>query len=130
MLEKTPEQIAAEKKAKREAERERQRAQDEARRVEQAPPRNDTRPAEPAAAAQPAKPRSALSLLGLWVSIAIQGTYVLGFLLSLRDAWLIGLVTGAIWVANIYQRKAGWMRFFIALIAGSGLSAVLRKMLA
>lgn len=130
VLEKTPEQIAAEKKAKREAERERQRAQDEARRVEQAPPRNETRPAEPAAAAQPAKPRSALSLLGLWVSIAIQGTYVLGFLLSLRDAWLIGLVTGAIWVANIYQRKAGWMRFFIALIAGSGLSAVLRKMLA
>lgn len=130
VLEKTPEQIAAEKKAKREAERERQRAQDEARRVEQAPPRNDTRPAEPAAAAQPAKPRSALSLLGLWVSIAIQGTYVLGFLLSLRDAWLIGLVTGAVWVANIYQRKAGWMRFFIALIAGSGLSAVLRKMLA
>ena len=53
---------------------------------------------------------------------------MLGFLLSLRDAWLIGLVTGAIWVANIYQRKAGWMRFFIALIAGSGLSAVLRKM--
>jgi RNA-directed DNA polymerase len=128
VLEKTPEQIAAEKKAKREAERERQRALDDTQRREQAPPRNDTRTAEPAAAPPPAKPRSALSLLGLWVSIAIQGTYVLGFLLSLRDAWLIGLVTGAIWVANIYQRKAGWMRFFIALIAGSGLSAVLRKM--
>jgi len=66
--------------------------------------------------------------IGQVVGSALKAT--LGFLLSLRDAWLIGLVTGAIWVANIYQRKAGWMRFFIALIAGSGLSAVLRKMLA
>ncbi|MGJ7524661.1 reverse transcriptase domain-containing protein [Variovorax sp. GB1P17] len=127
VLEKTAEQLAAEKKAKRDAER----AQAAAAAAAAAPaPRAVAAPA--AAAAQPqvepaAPARAPESPFIVWASIILQGFYVLTSIFTGRSP-LVWLLVGAVVIGNIIQRRSGWMRFIIVLIAASGLLGIVRSL--
>lgn len=123
VLEKTAEQLAEEKKAKREAER----AQAAAAAATPAP-RAVAAPAIAPAQAEPeptAPARAPESPFIVWASIALQGLYVLSSIFSGRSP-MVWLVVGAVVIGNIIQRRSGWMRFVIALIAASALLGVVR----
>ncbi len=63
----------------------------------------------------------------MWASLTLQIAYVLLSFLSGRSA-VVWLIVGAIVVSNLIQRRSGWMRFIIAVIAASALSGFVRKM--
>ncbi len=135
VLEKTAEQLAAEKQARRDAERAQaaQAAAATAAAARAAAAAAAPRAAAPAPAPQaapaapaPAKPAKPVPPYILWGSLTLQSLYVLTSLLSGRNV-LVWLAVGAVVVSNIVRRKTGWLPFVIALIAASALLGVVRK---
>jgi hypothetical protein len=121
VLEKTTEQIAAEKKAQRDAARESASAA-------AAPPA----PARTAAAApastpaQPAAPGPASHVAWI-VSMMVQALYVVTVFLS-GSSPLIWLLTGGVFIGNFLRRKTGWGNFIAAVVVSSALAALVHGM--
>lgn len=121
VLEKTAEQIAAEKKAQRDAARESASAA-------AAPPA----PARTAAAApastpaQPAAPGPASHVAWI-VSMMVQALYVVTVFLS-GSSPLIWLLTGGVFIGNFLRRKTGWGNFIAAVVVSSALAALVHGM--
>lgn len=131
VLEKTAEQLAAEKKAKRDAERAEAAAKAAAATAASAPvPRAAAAPAVAPSSPEaptPEAPKRLESQFVLTVSLMLQSAYVVMSLLTSRSLVVL-LPVGAIVIGNWIQRKSGWMRFLIVLIAASGLSGLVRHL--
>lgn len=120
VLEKTAEQIAEEKKAQREAARPQPVAASPA-------PARAPAAAQPAAAPAAKQAPGALSRIGWVASMMLQALYVVSVFLS-GTSPLIWLMTGAVTISNIVQRKSGWLRFIVAVFISSALASLVHSM--
>lgn len=128
VLEKTAEQLAAEKKARREAERAQAAAANAPAPRAVAAPGTAPSSSSSSTNAEPTAPaRGSESPFALWASLTLQSAYVLMSIFTGRSA-VVWLLVGAVVVSNIIKRRSGWMWFLITLIAASGLSGLVRNL--
>ncbi|WP_445287600.1 reverse transcriptase domain-containing protein [Variovorax atrisoli] len=126
VLEKTAEQLAEEKKAQREAARPQPAVSAPAavRPATAAP-----RPSGQAAAQSPTPAPAPASAFRLrWgISVLMQAVYVFSVFTTSASP-LIWLMTGAVTISNIVQRKSGWLRFIVAVFISSALASLVHSM--
>jgi hypothetical protein len=127
VLEKTAEQLAAEKAAIKAAEKASQREAARAQTEVAAPPQTVAVPANATAPSPAPQPKGALANVGWIVSMMLQALYVASVLLS-GTSPLIWLFTGGVFLGNFFRRKTGWGNFLAAVVVSSAVAALVHGM--